>query len=96
MTTGAQVSEADAKAYYLSHSVNYTQPQTRVVRHILVKDKKTADKLYAQLKAGADFATLAKKFSQDPGLEVAGRPADDLQGPDRAGVRQGRVRAQDR
>ncbi len=72
VTTGAQVSEADANAYYLSHSVNYTQPQTRVVRHILVKDKQTADKLYAQLKAGADFATLAKKFSQDPGSKSQG------------------------
>jgi parvulin-like peptidyl-prolyl isomerase len=72
VTTGAQVSEADAKAYYDSHSVNYTQPQTRVVRHILVKDKQTADKLYAQLKGGADFATLAKKFSQDPGSKSQG------------------------
>ncbi|HEY8774315.1 MAG TPA: peptidylprolyl isomerase [Gaiellaceae bacterium] len=72
VTTGAKVSEADAKVYYLSHSVNYTQPQTRVVRHILVKDKQTADKLYAQLKAGADFATLAKKFSQDPGSKSQG------------------------
>jgi foldase protein PrsA len=72
VTTGAQVSEADAKAYYVSHSVNYTQPQTRIVRHILVKDKQTADKLYARLKAGADFATLAKKFSQDPGSKSQG------------------------
>jgi parvulin-like peptidyl-prolyl isomerase len=72
VTTGAQVSEADAKDYYLSHSVNYTQPQTRVVRHILVKDKKTADKLYAQLKGGADFAALAKQFSQDPGSKAQG------------------------
>jgi foldase protein PrsA len=72
VTTGAKVSEADAKAYYVSHSVNYTQPQTRVVRHILVKDKQTADKLYAQLKAGADFAALAKKFSQDPGSKSQG------------------------
>ncbi len=72
VTTGAQVSEADAKAYYLGHSVNYTQPQTRVVRHILVKNKKTADELYTQLKKGADFATLAKKFSQDPGSKSQG------------------------
>jgi foldase protein PrsA len=72
VTTGATVSDADAKVYYGSHSVNYTQPETRVVRHILVKDKQTADKLYAQLKGGADFATLAKKFSQDPGSKSQG------------------------
>jgi foldase protein PrsA len=72
VTAGAKVTDADAKAYFDSHSINYTQPQTRVVRHILVKDKKTADKLYAQLKAGADFAALARKFSQDPGSKSQG------------------------
>jgi foldase protein PrsA len=72
VTADVKVTDADANAYYLSHSVNYTQPQTRLVRHILVKDKKTADKLYAQLKGGADFAALAKKFSQDPGSKSQG------------------------
>jgi parvulin-like peptidyl-prolyl isomerase len=72
VTAGATVSAADAKAYYDGHTQVYTQPQTRVVRHILVKDKKLADKLYAQLKAGADFATLAKKYSQDPGSKAQG------------------------
>jgi parvulin-like peptidyl-prolyl isomerase len=72
VTAGAKVSEAEANDYYISHSVNYSQPQTRVVRHILVKDKQTADKLYAELKGGADFAALAKKFSQDPGSKSQG------------------------
>jgi parvulin-like peptidyl-prolyl isomerase len=72
LTVGAKVTEAEANDYYISHSVNYSQPQTRVVRHILVKDKKLADRLYAQLKAGADFATLARKYSQDPGSKAQG------------------------
>jgi parvulin-like peptidyl-prolyl isomerase len=72
VTADAKVSDADVKAYYDSHQSVYTQPETRVVRHILVKDKKLADKLHAQLQGGADFATLAKKYSRDPGSKAQG------------------------
>ena len=72
VTAGLAVSDAQAKEYYTTHPQNYTQPQSREVRHILVKDKATADKLYAQIKGGADFAALAKKYSQDPGSKTQG------------------------
>ena len=41
-------------------------------RHILVKDEKTANDIYDQLKNGADFATLAEKYSEDTGTASKG------------------------
>lgn len=72
VTASAKVTDAEIRAYYDSHRQVYTTPQTRAVRHILVKDKALADRLYAQLKAGADFAALAKKYSIDPGSKSTG------------------------
>jgi parvulin-like peptidyl-prolyl isomerase len=67
ITGGVHVSDADVKAYYDSHKTQYGQPESRDVRHILVPSKTLADSLYAQLKAGANFAKLAKRYSKDPG-----------------------------
>jgi peptidyl-prolyl cis-trans isomerase C len=43
-------------------------------RHILLNSKAEAEKVIAELNAGADFATLAKKYSTDP----AGAQGGDL------------------
>jgi parvulin-like peptidyl-prolyl isomerase len=57
----------EISAYYKSHKSQYEQPQSREVRHILVQKKSLADKVRAQLEAGASFAKLAKRYSKDPG-----------------------------
>jgi parvulin-like peptidyl-prolyl isomerase len=67
-----KVTDADIKKYYDAHKTQYRTPETRDVRHILVNKKPLADQLYAQLKAGADFAKLAKKNSKDPGSAAQG------------------------
>jgi foldase protein PrsA len=41
-------------------------------RHILVKDKKTADEVLAKLKEGGDFAKLAKEYSTEPAAQESG------------------------
>ena len=84
VTKDVNVSEEDILAYYTQNQSQYGTPESRDVRHILVsvkgKDgqvdfaasKAKADEIYAQLKAGADFATLAKKSSDDPGSKDTG------------------------
>jgi parvulin-like peptidyl-prolyl isomerase len=72
VTSGVKVSKVEINAYYISHKSQYGQPQTRDVRHILVAKKALADSIYAQLKSGANFAALAKKYSKDPGSAANG------------------------
>jgi parvulin-like peptidyl-prolyl isomerase len=72
VTKGVKVTDADVKKYYDANKANYTQAESRDVRHILVNSKKLADSIEAQLKAGGNFAKLAKKYSKDTGSAVNG------------------------
>jgi foldase protein PrsA len=76
VTSNLKVSESDAKKYYDSHKAVYTQPATpesRTVRHILVKSQALALTIYKKLKAGGDFAKLALKYSIDPSKTSGGQ-----------------------
>ena len=72
VTRDVKVTDDQIEKYYNENKSQYSQPESREVRHILVKTKAQADDLYGQLKGGADFAALAKKFSQDPGSKANG------------------------
>ena len=68
------VSDADLRAAYDKNKDHYVIPEKRRARHILIPagkddaaDRKQAQDVLAQAKAGKDFAQLAKQFSQDPG-----------------------------
>ncbi len=79
-----QVSDADIQRYYNQHQQQFMVPEEVRVRHILIAvpqkaDAKTvaaaqakADGILKQLKNGANFADLAKKYSDDPGSKAQG------------------------
>jgi peptidyl-prolyl cis-trans isomerase D len=81
--SGLQISENELKQLYQENLENYRSPERVRTRHILFKtsekpeseDKKMkdlADQVYKQLKAGAKFEDLAKKYSEDPGSKERG------------------------
>nr|MDQ2982265.1 peptidylprolyl isomerase [Actinomycetota bacterium] len=76
VTSDVKVSDDDVKAYYEKHKQAYAtvaQPESRDVRHILVKKKALADSIYQQLQADpSKFPALARKYSTDTSSKVAG------------------------
>jgi len=82
------VNEKDVRDYYDKNKSSYGAPEKRQARHILVTvpvgakpdadaaAKKKADELMAQVKAGGDFAKLAKDNSADPGSAAKGGELD--------------------
>jgi len=65
------IAEADLKAAYESVKSQYTGKEYHV-EHILVEKEADAKAITAQLKAGANFAELAKAKSKDPGSAPTG------------------------
>lgn len=72
ITKDLKVSDAEVEKYYEENRADFETPATREVRHILVKTEAKANDLYAQLRGGADFAKLAKQFSQDEASKAQG------------------------
>ncbi len=66
----AEASQKEVERFYEENKeLQFTTPEQRCARHILFnKDQKEkAEEVKGQIREGADFAELAKKFSQDPG-----------------------------
>lgn len=72
VTKDVKVSDDEVKKYYDKNKAQYGTPETRSVRHVLVKQKALADRLYDQLKAGGDWKAIAKRYSQDPASKNQG------------------------
>ena len=85
VTKDVEVTDAEVARRTTSRTRRSTAtPESRDVRHILIaekdangqvdfaKSKAEADRIYAQLQDGGDFAALAKEHSADTGLEGPG------------------------
>jgi peptidyl-prolyl cis-trans isomerase C len=69
---GSTISDADIKAAYDKQVAALPQQDEVHARHILVSTEDDAKAIKAQLDAGADFATLAKAKSIEPGAKDSG------------------------
>ena len=78
------VPAADVQRYYNDNMSQYTTPEQIRASHILLntggKDeaavRKEAEGILAQIKGGADFAELARKYSEDTGSKANGGDLD--------------------
>ncbi len=78
------VSDEDVEAYYMNHKKTFESPKTVEARHILFKvdpnaseeeveaQRAKAVEVLEQYKKGADFAALAKKYSEGPTKDSGG------------------------
>ena len=66
LSAKVSVSDDDAKAYYQGHIKGYRHPASRGVRVIAVASRAEAGRIERKLRGGADFAELARTFSNDP------------------------------
>jgi parvulin-like peptidyl-prolyl isomerase len=73
VTKGTTVTSAEIASYYAQNLTQYQTAASRQVREILAgKKKSVAETVYALLKAGGSWTTLAKRYSQDPGSKDKG------------------------
>jgi peptidyl-prolyl cis-trans isomerase D len=79
-----QPTQQEIQQYYTAHQSEYSTPEQARSRHILIKvdqgadakadaaAKDKAESILKQIQGGANFAELAKKYSDDPGSKDTG------------------------
>jgi peptidyl-prolyl cis-trans isomerase C len=72
VTAGITVSDADVRAAYDENPAAYAQPEQRQLRHIVVADQATAQKVLADLQHGADYASEVTTYSEDASTRSSG------------------------
>ena len=89
VTKDVKVTDKQIEDYYNKNKAQYSQPESRDVRHILVKTKAKADEHLRAAQGGRGLRSAGEEVLRGHGLEGERRQADDLEGPDRGAVRPG-------
>ncbi|WP_422448452.1 peptidylprolyl isomerase [Thermoanaerobacterium sp. DL9XJH110] len=73
LTGDIKVTDDEVKKYYNDNRDSFKLPSPEIrASHILLPTEEEAKKVLSELKAGADFAELARKYSTDPGTKDKG------------------------
>lgn len=68
----AVVTEEEIRDYFYKNKARFAKPEEIKASHILVRTEEEANEILSQLRAGADFAELAKEKSTDPSTKDKG------------------------
>lgn len=71
-TAGVTITDEEIKTYFENNKESLSMPKQVRSSHILVDSLEEAEMVVAELKDGADFATLAKQVSKDTGSAMQG------------------------
>jgi hypothetical protein len=64
--------DREVAAWYEAHRQEFVRPERVRLRQILTEDRAAAERALQQIAAGADFAELARRLSQDPSAATGG------------------------
>jgi len=79
-----QLTEEEARFFFELRKASYAPEDKVLARQIVVDDKALAEQIYSELKNGADFVELAKKYSKvgaDQGGALGAEPGSTEPGP---------------
>ncbi len=79
-----KLGEEEARFFFELHKAQYAPEDKVLARQIVVEDKALAEKLLKELRGGADFAKLAKKYSKvgaEEGGALGAQPGSSEPGP---------------
>ncbi len=69
---------AALRAWYGAHRDRFQRPARVRLRQLLVEDRAAAERAVEQVRAGADFAAVARRLADDPGTAATGGSLGEL------------------